>query len=88
MNYSMEFRFLFWAVYLWNLSWHWLLNLAATLCRHFQTHRFNKAFVASMLSMSRKISQDVILQAAQSLTAIYRALHNDADGVEDELMEP
>merc|ERR1711934_700543 len=27
-------------------------------------------------------------QAAQSLTAIYRALQNDADGVEDELMEP
>ena len=31
---------------------------------------------------------DIILQAAQSLTAIYRALQNGADGVEDELMEP
>ena len=35
-------RFHFWAVYLWNLSWPWLLNLAAALSRNLQTLRFNK----------------------------------------------
>ena len=31
---------------------------------------------------------DIILQAAQSLTAIYRALQNGTEIVEDVLMEP
>ena len=75
-------------MYLWNLSWPWLLSLAAALSRNLQTLRLVRLAFVLCCPYRMNFCEDIILQAAQSLTAIYRALQNDADGVEDELMEP